>query len=204
MEAMNRSSQLDWATAGRPISGEIESGDHFLVAEIPVGYVLAVVDGLGHGAEAAEAARVTVEVLRENARPALPDLVKQCHTALVHTRGVALTLAVINLEGAYLEWLSVGNVEGLLLRSSNGADIQRKAILMRGGVVGYHLPDLKVERLPLIDRDLLVLATDGVESGFSREIRVHSAVQSIADDIIARFARASDDALVLSARFQGN
>jgi hypothetical protein len=73
------------------------------------------------------------------------------NTALVHTRGVALTLAVINLEGAYLEWLSVGNVEGLLLHSSNGADIQRKAILMRGGVVGYHLPDLKVERLPLVD-----------------------------------------------------
>src|ERR1041384_6057447 len=54
---MVRSPYLDWAVASAPLEGEPESGDLHLVKGISTGLLLAVVDGLGHGVEAAAVAR---------------------------------------------------------------------------------------------------------------------------------------------------
>src|SRR4051812_16934568 len=47
---------LEWAVAGRALSGQLESGDAGLVVALARGTLLAVIDGLGHGSEAAAAA----------------------------------------------------------------------------------------------------------------------------------------------------
>ena len=47
----------------------------------------------------------------------------------------------------------------------------------------------------------MVLATDGIESGFAEAITAGGAAQEIADRILARHARAADDALVVVVRY---
>ncbi|MFZ3285209.1 MAG: hypothetical protein WA191_00020, partial [Telluria sp.] len=51
---------LDYACAGRALPGQAVSGDACLVRPFPDGVLLAVIDGLGHGAGAAEASRTAI------------------------------------------------------------------------------------------------------------------------------------------------
>jgi phosphoserine phosphatase RsbX len=51
--------------------------------------------------------------------------------------------------------------------------------------------------------DLLILATDGVRTGFTSQVRLSDPPQQVADDILARHGKSTDDALVLVARFLG-
>ena len=57
---------LEWGTAGRPISGETESGDQYVVHSWPGGALLAVIDGLGHGPGDPLAAKEAVAVFLEH------------------------------------------------------------------------------------------------------------------------------------------
>jgi len=76
--------------------------------------------------------------------------------------------------------------------------------LLRGGVVGVHLPALAAAIVPIMRGDTLILATDGVRSDFLHEILPYrDPPQAVADRILARFGRITDDALVLVARYLG-
>ena len=57
------------------------SGDLAVVTLLPDGVLVAAVDGLGHGGEAARAARTAGEVVREQPQPDLVSLVERCHDA---------------------------------------------------------------------------------------------------------------------------
>lgn len=193
--------RLDWAVAERALPGQAESGDLSVVAPFGEGVLLAVVDGLGHGPEAAAAARVAGATLRENAGEALDALVRRCHAALLRTRGVVMTVAVVG--EAELTWIGVGNVEGLLLRADAGAGRARESVMLRGGVVGYRLPPLRAARLPLAAGDTLVMGTDGIRGDLATEVRPGEAPRAIVDRALAAQARDADDALVLVARYLG-
>jgi hypothetical protein len=57
--------------------------------------------------------------------------------------------------------------------------------------------------LPIRRGDTLVLATDGIRASFAEELSLRDPPQQIADHILARFGKDTDDALVLVARFVG-
>jgi hypothetical protein len=94
----------------------------------------------------------------------------------------------------------VGNVEGILLRA-NGEP--RETLLLRGGIVGYRLPNLRPVTLPIVEGDTLVFATDGLRSGFAQDLSLGQTPQAMADRILADYSRGTDDALVLIARYAG-
>lgn len=192
---------LDWGVASRPLPGEPESGDGHFVRETSFGWLLAVADGLGHGREAAAASRALVEVLERHVEEPLIELLRRCHDRLRTTRGVAISLATIEAASGTLNWVGVGNVEGLLCRAAPAVP-QTIYITLRGGIVGYRLPEVQPGVLPLQDGDLLVLATDGIREGFPAAVVPQQPPQAIADRILANFARPNDDALVLVARWR--
>lgn len=186
---------------------ESVSGDAFLVQPLAEGCLLAVVDGLGHGEAAAAAARVAIETLRQRAGEGLSELMLHCHQALRGTRGVVMSLALIDRKGT-MAWQGVGNVEGMLIRCSGGGrKIER--LLTRGGVLGFQLPPLRNVLLPIGPGDLLILATDGIHSDFASAPMFADPLlkgrdeQEIAERILRDYARMTDDALVLAARFKG-
>src|SRR2546427_31410 len=81
------SSLLEWGVATLTLAGQLESGDLHLVREVGGGVLVAVVDGLGHGEEAAAAARLAVTTLDQFAPEPIASLVQRCHEALRGTRG---------------------------------------------------------------------------------------------------------------------
>src|SRR5256885_9190382 len=58
---------IEWGVASLALPGEAESGDRHLVKPVGTGVLVAVVDGLGHGAEAAAAAQAAVAALERHA-----------------------------------------------------------------------------------------------------------------------------------------
>jgi hypothetical protein len=130
-------------------------------------------------------------------------LVESCHQELRRTNGAVVSLASIDPGSRTLVWLGVGNVEAMLLRRDPLARPPRESLLLRGGVVGYQLPPLRPTALPLFPGDLLVFVTDGIGSNFTSEIVCADPVRNVADRILARCGKTTDDALVLVARFLG-
>ena len=194
---------LDWAYASRPAGGQSVSGDLHLVQPYQHGVLLAVVDGLGHGEEAAAAARMAVGILAKHASDSIVPLFQRCHDALAETRGVVATLVSINAQDSTVTWLGVGNVEGWIIRSGSRAGPPMESVLLRGGLLGYQLPLLQADVTPVAKGDVLVLATDGVGPDFAVEARVAQPSRVIADRILQRCFKGSDDGLVLVARYLG-
>lgn len=194
---------MEWGVATRALAGHAVSGDRHLVAPFPHGVLLAVIDGLGHGEHAAAAADIAVARLERHAHESVLALVRRCHEGLKATRGVVMSLAVVNAPERTLTWLGVGNVEGLLLRADIHDRPTREAVPLRGGVLGSHLPALRASVLAIRQGDTLVLATDGIREGFTEGLPLRDPPQQLADRILARFGRDTDDALVLVARVVG-
>lgn len=195
--------KIDTAFATLPLPGQTESGDLCLIKRVGKGTLIAVVDGLGHGEEAASAAHAAVGSLDRYSRESLVDLVRRCHESLVGLRGVVLGLAYLDPQAATMTWLGVGNVEGRLLRAPTSAGARIESLLLRGGVVGAHLPPLASEVVPIRWGDTLILATDGVRSDFLHAPLPHREPQALADYILARWGTQTDDALVLVVRYLG-
>ena len=192
---------LEWAVAGRAKPGEFESGDLHAEAEVPGGTVLAVMDGLGHGSQAAEVSRAAAEVVRQRASFDVSALLRSCDEQLRGTRGVVMSVAAFDRARAQLTWSGIGNVEGLLVRADPMAKPRRESLLLVGGVVGGGLSSVRSSSLPLLQGDVLVFATDGISAGFADRLVTFGSVQGIADQLLARWQRGNDDALVLVARW---
>ncbi len=194
---------IEWGVAARPLPGEAESGDLHLVKPVPDGVLVAAVDGLGHGPQAAVAARIAVAALEAHSGESVISLVRRCHERLRGSRGVVMTLATLNGRESTMTWLSVGNVEGVLLRADPRASPAREYVVQRGGVVGENLPLLLASVVPVDPGDTLILATDGISHGFAEGLAMMDPPQAIARRIMAAYGKTTDDALVLVARCVG-
>src|SRR5262249_42714875 len=153
--------------------------------------LLAVIDGLGHGAEAAEAARRAVGVLEEDPSIELLEQLRRCHARLKGTRGVVMSAARFDAGRGELSWSGVGNVEGALLRRSLSAQPARPSLLVLAGVVGGALRGLRSSALPVARGDTLLFATDGVRPEFSDGVDLCAEPQAIADRVLERFGRST-------------
>src|SRR3989441_11785809 len=132
------SPMIEWGVAAAPLAGETESGDLHFVKPVGRGMLVAAVDGLGHGAKAAAAARAAVAALDQHAEEFVLPLVRRCHAAPQGKSGVVLSLAYLDGVKQSMTWLSVGNVEGVLLYTDPTARPARPAratLLTRGGIV---------------------------------------------------------------------
>ena len=194
---------VDWGVASRALAGEPVSGDLHLVATFDQGALAAVIDGLGHGPEAAEAARAAAAVLSRRSDASVSDLIQLCHQELRQTRGVAMSLASFNARSNVMTWVGVGDVEGVLAPAVGAAERSPQWILLRSGIVGYRLPPLRETALPVAPGDTLIFATDGVHPGFDSDDGTRRSPQEIADDILARLGKFTDDALALVVRYWG-
>ena|SRR5215472_2732131 len=197
-------SLLEWGVAARPLPGEHESGDHFLVKTSDDGAVIAVVDGLGHGADAAAAARRAVATVEAGARDPIPTLFKRVHDALLGSRGVVMSVAILETRQSRMTWAGVGNVDAWLLRPHEHAGKARTSLVPRGGVLGRGVPPLMPVTLAIDPGDLLVFATDGIREGFTEAMSLSDAPQRAASRILATHGKGTDDALVLVAKYLGH
>lgn len=194
---------IDWAVATLALAGEEESGDLHVVAPFDGGVLVGVIDGLGHGPEAAVAARNAAETLARHPHEPVEILLQRCHEGLRGTRGAVITLASFDERAGTMSWLGVGNIEGTLLRADPGNDRRRESVMLVGGVAGHQLPGLRTNKLELWPGDTLILATDGIRGGYLDLVSISEPPQQLADHLLSDYGKGIDDALVLVARYTG-
>lgn len=196
---------IEYASAEYTLPGQTESGDRHIIMPVLNGVLMAVIDGLGHGREAAIAAKRAVASIERYAKNnPLTDLAHHCHAALSGTRGAVMNMAILDGSQNTVTWLGIGNVEGRLLLKTTQSGYAQQTLLLRAGVVGHHLPQLLTSTTRVRHGDLLIFATDGIQQDFADNLTVEdSPVEKIAQHIISRYCKKTDDALVLVIRYLG-
>jgi len=192
--------ELDRGIAGAPFEGETRSGDVAVFVPTAVGALACLIDGLGHGPDAADAAEICSDAIREHAEASPQDMLEACHAALLDTRGVVMTATWFDLERETVAWAGVGNVDARLVRS--GPEQREDVALVFGGVLGYRLPRIRPATMPLARGDLLVMITDGIEGAISPALSGGGAAQTLAERIFEQHGKGTDDALVVVVRYR--
>jgi len=191
---------IEWGAANRAADGERDSGDLCVVRPFPDGILIAALDGAGHGSEALAAAKAAAQILESHAEESAVSLMRRCHESLRGTRGAAISMASFHPSKGVMTWLGVGNVEGVLLRTDRAARRATESLMLHRGVVGHQLPQLAGKLLHVAAGDTLIFTTDGVAHGFAKVIPPGASTERVANSILARHAKATDDALVVVAR----
>jgi negative regulator of sigma-B (phosphoserine phosphatase) len=191
---------LDRGLAAAAHEGETRSGDVAVFVPTSAGALVSVIDGLGHGPEAADAAERCADVVRANAEASAQDLMQICHESLLQTRGAVMTVAWFDLEHSLLSWAGVGNVDARLVRS--GPELREEVALVFGGVLGYRMPRVRPATMPLERGDLLVMITDGIDAAISPALAGGGSAQALAGRILDRHGKGSDDALAMVVRYR--
>lgn len=190
-----------WSVAKLAKRGETVCADHHVVKAAGNKTLVAVVDGLGHGKKANEASKYAVSTLESFKGETVIDLINRCHRNLKNTRGVVMSLSIIDCSEHTLTWIGVGNVEGLLVRGNSNNGQRTENIILRGGVVGYELPSLKASLIPVATGDTLIFTTDGVDKDFMNDIFVDNKPIEMVRSISRKHFKDSDDALILALQF---
>jgi phosphoserine phosphatase RsbX len=194
---------LEWGTTARPRPGQEISGDLAVVNVLPDGALVAAVDGLGHGREAARAAQIVRDVVQAFGDGHLASLARLCHEALVQTRGAAISLVYVSGSTSTITWLGIGSVEGRLVSGDRPLSRSKGTLGLARGLAGKRLPAVNVATLGVRRGDVVILATDGIGVSFADSLDVGGPPQQIADRIVAHHWKGSDDAVVVVCRYLG-
>lgn len=191
---------VQWAVASRPLAGQSLNGDAAWTWTGPGLFRVAVIDGLGHGREAALASQTACAFLDTLPGAPLSELLQGLHEALRRTRGAALALAEADLLANTWHWGGVGNIAGLLL-SPQG---KTERLICRSGILGVnHLPGSLIRQAGLAPGCQVVLHSDGMTDVFPESLSQEEDLGSLAARLLGDHARPSDDALVWVGRAYG-
>jgi anti-sigma regulatory factor (Ser/Thr protein kinase) len=180
-----------------PVRGEQLCGDGWRIAAVDGRFAAIVVDGLGHGPLAAEAARAALSAFDDSPLAEPSEIVACAHRRSTATRGAALSTARLSVSGGDLDYAGVGNISGTLI-----ADGASRGLFSQNGIVGARLPSLKQTGYPVAERALLILHSDGLKSRWKLSdypglSGCHPGV--IAGVLYRDFNRGNDDVTVLVA-----
>lgn len=181
-------------------AGEVVCGDAWAVAaeqELPA---VMVVDGLGHGLGAADAAHRAVRTFV--ARSTLPPgaLIAAIHDALRGSRGAAVSVARIDGARGVMTYAGLGNVAGVI-----AADGEARHLVSSNGTAGHDAPRIKEFSYPWPAGALLIMHSDGLGSRWQLDrypgLRErHPAL--VAGVLYRDWSRGHDDVTVVAARLR--
>lgn len=181
-----------------PLHGEEKCGDAWAV-EITLGRLTAlIVDGLGHGPEAAIAAGAAMAVFRDMAGEAPDILLSAMHAALRNTRGAALSVTVVDRSRHTVSFCGLGNVDGRIVTADTN-----QHLVPQNGIVGHTMLRALSTDTPWPTGGRLVMHSDGISSRWRAGqypglLARHPAL--LAGVLFRDFARVHDDATVLVIR----
>jgi negative regulator of sigma-B (phosphoserine phosphatase) len=188
---------MKYGVVTRSKPGNDVSGDTFFFHEDQSTTLVAMIDGLGSGDAAHEAAQRARQAVSENVDLALTEILTQCHRTLRGTRGVVMMLMRIDHEQATVSFAGVGNIG---VRVFGHTTIKP---LSRNGIVGYRMNNIREFRYPYTRGDVFVLHSDGISTRFDLEpgwVRNPATdLQQVAAEITDNFGK-EDDMTVIVVR----
>lgn len=184
-----------------PVRGEIASGDSYLALPGPSRSLYMVVDGLGHGTVAAEAATRAVDAVQASAQETLTEIMFTTHNALRSTRGAAMSIALIDHKRSLITYAGVGNVSAMVGKSGTS-----RSMISRNGTLGAVLPTIQEYSYPFETGMMLLMFSDGLTSkcGFGGYPGIFNRPPGLIAGLLYRdFTRRRDDATALVAELNG-
>lgn len=174
-------------------------GDAWAVAQFPGRLVVLVVDGLGHGPDAAAAANAAVTVFRNHAEESTQTIVEAIHAGLRGTRGAAVGVAEIDRAQRTVRYTGVGNVAGQI--HSGGAPSRR--FVSHNGIAGGEARKIQEFAYPWSADSLLILHSDGLSTHW--DLNAFPGLSARHPSLIAgvlwrHFRRNRDDVAVVVAK----
>ncbi|MEI7832285.1 MAG: ATP-binding protein [bacterium] len=192
----NRPCPLAFGVSTRPRRIGTDNGDAFVVKQWGESALVGVIDGLGHGEFAHQAALVARQYTESHYDLPLANIFLGVDRACHSTRGVVMALARFDWGQGRLTFASVGNIEARVF-----PDAAPYSFAVRRGVIGLNAAPKAVvtEHLwPL--ENILVLHSDGLRTHWSWKDFpgvADKSAQLLAQELMQKLAKDEDDATVL-------
>jgi anti-sigma regulatory factor (Ser/Thr protein kinase) len=182
-----------------PYPGELTSGDNWAWSETADGGTVMLVDGLGHGVEAASAAEAAVRAFHQHAAAACEDLVAHLHRALAPTRGAALAVARIDASARVVRFVGLGNISANLM-----SGVKSRHMVSLSGTAGHVVHRIREFTYDFAGDLLVIMHSDGLTTrwdlaAYPGLVALHPAL--IAGVLLRDHRRGRDDASVVAIRW---
>jgi anti-sigma regulatory factor (Ser/Thr protein kinase) len=193
-------SGVDVAGVSVPKYGEQVCGDGWARCLYDGGATLLLVDGVGHGVLASDAAASALEAFRTRPPGDPADGLRRIHDGLRHTRGAVGAIADIQTHPGIVLFAGVGNV------SAGISSVSRpRQLVSHNGTLGQLAKYFRTYSYPWDREALLIMHSDGLASHWSLDaypglrLRHPSLVAGV---LYRDFTRRRDDVTVIVAREQ--
>ncbi|MEV8566508.1 SpoIIE family protein phosphatase [Streptomyces sp. NPDC051322] len=183
-----------------PVETEQDCGDACAAADTGGARTVIVVDGLGHGPRAAEAAQTALRVFHRAPDHPLAEILTTMHRALRHTRGAAV--GALRLRPEQAEFCGIGNIRASVLSHHTA----HHRLTGQPGVVGLNMPAPRTHRITLEPGATTVLHSDGIDERWTHSpsrflLGLPPSLQALS--LAHSYRRTRDDAGVLVAKAPG-
>ena len=190
--------KTEYGLTAKALQGD-HCGDAGIVIENKGIMLCAIIDGVGHGPNAAIAAVTAKNYIEANSEAPLTELLQGLHEVLKSTQGAVACLCRIDLKSGQLTMAGVGNITCRIFR---GIDSER--LLSREGILGYMTSSPREVSRKLDNTDLLLIHSDGVREHF--ELFEYPGLlkgnaPSVAERVVDTLGKSNDDASCLAVRF---
>jgi anti-sigma regulatory factor (Ser/Thr protein kinase) len=178
-----------------PYPGERLSGDGWAYHQTQERTVILLVDGLGHGVSAAEAADEAVAIFGNRVERPPSEILSYVHDGLRKTRGAVAAVAEILPAQKTLNYAGVGNISASLLSKQAS-----RSLVSHSGTLGLATAKIQEFKTDWPADAILIMHSDGVQtrwdlSSYSGLLARHPAVIGAA--LLRDFRRQRDDASVV-------
>jgi anti-sigma regulatory factor (Ser/Thr protein kinase) len=178
------------------VDGESLSGDAWAVSDD--GTTFLVVDGLGHGMFAADAARVAVEVFRKSQLLPPSAILERMHASMRSTRGAAAAIAKVDPMQRHIHFAGIGNISCVVVNNA-----RTQSLVSHNGTLGHQMRRVQQFDYVYNPEDLLIMQSDGLSTQSKKGLPSSLLSQPpmvIAPLIFAEQLRGRDDATILVNR----
>lgn len=181
-----------------PVRGEVVSGDGYAVHQEADFSTIMVVDGLGHGPDAAACADAAKEAFLEIAGAEPAEIFDALHSSLRPLRGAAAVVVRFEPDRRVIRYYGIGNIAGLVYGNGDS-----KHMVSQPGIVGHNSRNVREFTYDWPVGSMVLLYSDGITTHWSLadydELLVHDPAL-VAAVLYRDLARGRDDATMVVAR----
>lgn len=183
-----------------PMRHETVCGDGWSIHWDGTRRIVAMLDGLGHGPQASEAAELGLSVVHEH--PGLPAdaLLARMHARMSRTRGGAAAVCCVDTATGQAEFAGAGNIAATVLAGATSRQLPSHP-----GIVGSNFRQAPPFRFEVRSGSLLLMHTDGLQSRWNMaryEGLLHRHPALVTAVLHRDFDRGRDDTGIVALRLE--
>lgn len=187
---------LDVGAHSRPLPGHRANGDAFVIKEWENQLFVSLIDGVGHGRLAYQAAQKACNYLLSHYDQPFENIIRGLERTCRSSRGVVLLMLRFDLERHELVSTGIGNIETRITGT-----LEPDNIISRRGIVGLNKVSPVVRNHHWESDFMMILHSDGIETHRANKgdnfANSGQPASEISRQLLHSFSKDSDDATVI-------